>query len=150
MIHIYHKRSMNFDKRSNRRQKIMRRSQDRGKAVVKEVVTILTPSRGASTETSRRHPASRSPSTVTPRHAASRGPSVETPPPSPAVTRYLYRNTPPSSGIARSHYSNTTSDVLGADVRAANVLDMEGADVREGQTSGGQKSYIWRLSLIHI
>jgi len=50
---------------------------------------MLTPSRGATAETSRRHPASRGPSTVTSRHAASRGPSVETPHRHPAPSRVL-------------------------------------------------------------
>ena len=43
------------------------------------VVTMLAPSRGASLETPRRHPALRGPSTVTTHHAPSRGPSAETP-----------------------------------------------------------------------
>ena len=70
----YQQEIADFDKRpnpTNRRQKILRCSRD-------QVVTMLTQSRGASTETFRRHPASRGPSAVTPRHAASRGPCVET------------------------------------------------------------------------
>ena len=63
-----------MDKRPSRRQKILRRSQDRGKAVDNgRVVRMLTPPRGASSETQCRHPASRGPSTVIPRHVASSG-----------------------------------------------------------------------------
>jgi len=95
------KRSKKFHKRPNRRQEYAPQPRS-WQSSRQRVVTMLTPSSGAFTETLRRHPASRCPSTATPRHAASRGPFVETPPPSPAVARSLYRNTLPLPGIAGS------------------------------------------------
>jgi len=101
-LRVY-KRSKNFDKRPNRRQTILRRSQDCGKAVknglsrcslhravpaqkhppstavARYLYSSTTASRGSSAETPHHHPPLRGPSTQTPRHhTASRGHSIVT------------------------------------------------------------------------
>jgi len=86
----YQQEIADFDKRpnpTNRRQKILRRSRHR-------VVTMLTPSRGAFTETFRR-----------PSPGVARSICSNTTPRS--VAGSLCRNNPPSPAVARDLYSNT-------------------------------------------
>jgi len=89
------KKSKNFNKRPNRRQKCAPQSRSWQNSREK-LVTMLTLSRGVSAETPRRHAASRGPSTVTPRHAGSRSYSVEIP----------YHHWP--SSVPRTAYSTVT------------------------------------------